>query len=69
MKNLEAVYFILNEMVMNGNIVETNKQNVMAPIMLCDKYVPFTAPPRVHVPGPPRLLHRPAWVSATLDLQ
>jgi AP-4 complex subunit sigma-1 len=38
MKNLEAVHFMLNEMVMNGCIVETNKQNIMAPIMLMDKY-------------------------------
>ena len=29
---------MLNEMVMNGCIVETNKQNIMAPIMLMDKY-------------------------------
>ena len=38
MKNLEAVHFMLDEMVMNGCIVETNKQNIMAPIMLMDKY-------------------------------
>ena len=34
MKNLEAVHFILNEMAMCGNMVEIDKQNVMAPIML-----------------------------------
>ena len=38
MKNLEAVPFMLNEMVLNGCIVKTNKQNIMAPIMLMDKY-------------------------------
>jgi AP-4 complex subunit sigma-1 len=38
MKNLEAVHFMMDEMVMNGCIVETNKQNIMAPIMLMDKY-------------------------------
>ena len=32
MKNLEAVHFMMDEMVMNGCIVETNKQNIMAPI-------------------------------------
>ena len=38
MFNLEKAHFILDEMVMNGCIVETNKQNIMAPIMLMDKY-------------------------------
>jgi AP-4 complex subunit sigma-1 len=38
MKNLEAVHFMMDEMVMNGCIVETNKQNIMAPIMLMEKY-------------------------------
>ena len=31
------IYFILDEMVMNGYIVETNKQCILAPIKLMDK--------------------------------
>ena len=31
-KLIEAVHFMLDEMVMNGCVVETNKQNIMAPI-------------------------------------
>lgn len=37
MFNLEKAHFILNEMVMNGVIVETNKTNVLKPIHLLEK--------------------------------
>jgi hypothetical protein len=37
MFNLEKAHFILDEMVMNGCIIETNKNNVLAPIHLLDK--------------------------------
>ena len=37
MFNLEKAHFILDEMVMNGSIVETNKSNVLKPILLLDK--------------------------------
>ena len=37
MFNLEKAHFILDEMVMNGCIIETNKTNVLAPIQLLDK--------------------------------
>ena len=30
-------HYILDEMLMNGAIVETNKQNVLAPIQLLEK--------------------------------
>lgn len=37
MFNLEMAHFIVDEMLMNGCIVETNKQNVLAPVQLLDK--------------------------------
>ena len=30
-------HFIVDEMLMNGSIVETNKQNILAPIQLLEK--------------------------------
>ncbi|XP_021854170.1 AP-4 complex subunit sigma [Spinacia oleracea] len=37
MFHLEKAHFMLEEMVMNGCIVETNKSNILAPIQLMDK--------------------------------
>jgi len=37
MFNLERAHFILDEMVMNGQIVETSKANILTPIYLMDK--------------------------------
>eukprot|EP00455_Lapot_gusevi_P000102 TRINITY_DN10044_c0_g1_i2.p2 TRINITY_DN10044_c0_g1~~TRINITY_DN10044_c0_g1_i2.p2 ORF type:complete len:147 (-),score=30.08 TRINITY_DN10044_c0_g1_i2:134-574(-) len=37
MFNLEKAHFILDEMVMNGYIVETNKANILGPIRLMEK--------------------------------
>ena len=37
MFNLEKAHFILDEMVMNGYIIETNKANVLKPIVLLEK--------------------------------
>ncbi len=37
MFNLEKAHFILDEMVMNGYIIETNKTNVLKPIVLLEK--------------------------------
>lgn len=37
MFNLEKAHFILDEMVMNGCIVETNKANILKPIALMEK--------------------------------
>ena len=37
MFNLEKAHFILDEMVMNGCIVETNKSNVLKPLALMEK--------------------------------
>jgi hypothetical protein len=34
MFNLEKAHFILDEMVMNGCIIETNKNNVLAPVQV-----------------------------------
>ncbi len=39
MFNLERAHFILDEMVINGEIVETNKQNVLKPIRTMDAAV------------------------------
>lgn len=37
MFHLEKVHFMLEEMVMNGCIVETSKTNILTPIQLMDK--------------------------------
>ncbi|CAL5225423.1 g8238 [Coccomyxa viridis] len=37
MFSLEQAHFIVDEMLMNGSIVETNKQNILAPIQLLEK--------------------------------
>lgn len=37
MFNIEKAHFILDEMVTNGQIVETNKANVLKPIHLLEK--------------------------------
>jgi AP-4 complex subunit sigma-1 len=37
MFHLEKVHFMLEEMVMNGCIVETSKQNILAPIQHMEK--------------------------------
>ena len=34
---LQQAHFIVDEMLMNGSIVETNKQNILAPIQLLEK--------------------------------
>lgn len=43
MFNIEKAHFILEEMVMNGCIVETNKINVLKPVTLLDKEATATA--------------------------
>lgn len=37
MFHLEKAHFMLEEMVMNGSIVEVNRQNILTPIQLMDK--------------------------------
>ena len=37
MFNLEKAHFIVDEMVMNGHIVDANKANVLKPIHLMEK--------------------------------
>ncbi|KAF9615763.1 hypothetical protein IFM89_026229 [Coptis chinensis] len=37
MFHLEKVHFMLEEMIMNGCIVETSKSNILSPIQLMDK--------------------------------
>jgi len=37
MFNLEKAHFIVDEMFMNGCIVETNKKNILKPVVLLDK--------------------------------
>ena len=34
---LHQAHFIVDEMLMNGSIVETNKQSILAPIQLLEK--------------------------------
>jgi AP-4 complex subunit sigma-1 len=38
MFNLEKAHFILDEMLMNGEIAETNRTNILEPIRLLDKH-------------------------------
>ena len=37
MFNLDKVHMILDEMIMNGQIVETNKNRILAPVAILDK--------------------------------
>lgn len=37
MFNLEKAHFILDEMVMNGQIVEANKNSILKPIHMMEK--------------------------------
>ena len=37
MFNIEKAHFILDEMVMNGCVVETNKNNILKPVRMLDK--------------------------------
>ena len=36
MFNIEKAHFLLDEMVMNGRVIETNKNNVLKPIKLME---------------------------------
>mmetsp|Transcript_27132 Transcript_27132/g.65977 ORF Transcript_27132/g.65977 Transcript_27132/m.65977 type:complete len:148 (+) Transcript_27132:173-616(+) len=38
MFNIEKAHFILDEMICNGHIIETNKSNILRPTRLMDKY-------------------------------
>jgi AP-4 complex subunit sigma-1 len=42
MFSIERAHFIVDEMVMNGEILETNKSNILRPILLMDKHAPKT---------------------------
>ncbi len=35
--NLDKAHFILNEMILNGHIVETNKNRILAPVLVMDQ--------------------------------
>ncbi len=37
MFNLDKVHIILDEMILNGHIVETNKNRILAPLVALDK--------------------------------
>ena len=37
MYNIEKAHYILDEMIMNGQIVETNKTLILAPLHVFDK--------------------------------
>jgi AP-4 complex subunit sigma-1 len=34
---MEKAHFLLDEMVINGRVIETNKNNVLKPIILMEK--------------------------------
>lgn len=38
MFNIERAHFILDEMMMNGKIVETNKKHILRPLRLMDAH-------------------------------
>ena len=42
MYNIEKAHYILDEMIMNGQIVETNKTLVLAPLFVLDKVQEWT---------------------------
>ncbi|XP_063039804.1 AP-4 complex subunit sigma-1 [Engraulis encrasicolus] len=37
MFNLDKVHIILDEMILNGHVVETNKSRILAPLLVLDK--------------------------------
>lgn len=37
MFNLDKVHIILDEMILNGHIMETNKSRILAPLLALDK--------------------------------
>jgi AP-4 complex subunit sigma-1 len=37
MFNIEKAHFILDEMILNGQIIETNKTNILAPLRMLEK--------------------------------
>ncbi|XP_042563024.1 AP-4 complex subunit sigma-1 [Clupea harengus] len=39
MFNLDKVHIILDEMILNGHVVETNKNRILAPLLVLDKMV------------------------------
>ena len=39
MFNLEKTHFILDEMIANGYIIDTNKVNILSPLQMMDKHV------------------------------
>lgn len=39
MFNLDKVHIILDEMILNGHVVETNKSRILAPLLVLDKMV------------------------------
>ena len=39
MFNIEKAHMILDEMIMNGHITETNKNRALAPIVVLDKAI------------------------------
>lgn len=43
MFNIEKAHYILDEMVMNGTIVETSRVKVLMPVQLLDKIEAATA--------------------------
>lgn len=46
MFNLDRVHIILDEIIQNGHIVETNKSRILAPLTALDKMADGWRPPR-----------------------
>jgi AP-4 complex subunit sigma-1 len=39
MFNIDRAHFLIDEMVCNGHVVETNKSNILRPVALVDRSV------------------------------
>ena len=62
MFNLDKVHMILDEMIMNGQIVETNRARILAPIYLLDQATAKRWPP-------PKTMVDMNWPSGTTQLR
>ena len=49
MYNIEKAHYILDEMIMNGQIVETNKTLILAPLYVLDKLQEWSENPLYYI--------------------
>ena len=47
--NIEKAHYILDEMIMNGQIVETNKTLILAPLYVLDKLQEWSENPLYYI--------------------